>query len=320
MEAFRKLYPGEYQARYQRRGVRPDGRACDEVRHTRIVCGVLRGPVGSALVRRGRTAVIASASPRLALAASSESSGNTYQAMDSSSDDTPTSTAAPTILALNVELLPVCGPSHRPGRPSAQAQSLCRRLHSVLSSSALPSELLPTVRILSSAEQDAEQADPACCPPLQWRFCVDVYALEDAGGLFDACLLAAVSALQQLRLPALCLASSSEEAQNAPVLTMPTVHPFALCEPLSLRADRLPASLSFGVLDGQLLADPTHHEDELLSASLHVVLAGDGQLLLTLQPGGESISPVLLATAIKQARQHCEHLFSMLDQQATTAS
>jgi exosome complex component RRP43 len=260
--------------------------------------------------------------------------------MDSSSDEHSSisspplpcsSSTAASVLAFNVELLPVCGPSHRPGRPSALAQSLCRRLHAVLTSSALPSAgAMPAVRILESGAADAADANPACCPPLQWRICVDVYVLEDAGGLFDACLLSAVAALRHLRLPVLCLAESALASaasaasavsgeqvglqQQAPTtLSLPCVHPTAEARALPVCVDRLPAALSFGVLDGELLADPTHHENELLAAALHVVVARDGHLLLTLQPGGEAIAPAQLATAIKQARVHSAHLLSLVD-------
>ncbi len=57
-DAFRKLYPDQFFARFLDDGIRPDGRTLGRSRATNIGIGTIASVDGSALVKQGNTTVV----------------------------------------------------------------------------------------------------------------------------------------------------------------------------------------------------------------------------------------------------------------------
>jgi exosome complex component RRP43 len=94
--AYKRLYPHEYYAKFIAEDARPDGRPLGRARPMSVAKGVVTTANGSALVKVGRTSVLAAVklepvAPEL---------------------DTP----GEGMLEVNVELPPMCSAATRPGR------------------------------------------------------------------------------------------------------------------------------------------------------------------------------------------------------------
>lgn len=58
-EAFKKLYPDQYYARFLSQNTRPDGRSLGQTRPASVALGVITSADSSALIKIGNTTVIA---------------------------------------------------------------------------------------------------------------------------------------------------------------------------------------------------------------------------------------------------------------------
>jgi len=107
-----------------------------------------------------------------------------------------------------------------------------------------------------------------------WVLYVDATCINYNGNVFDATLLAMVSALKNVRLPK---ATYHEETSHVTCSGK-------LREPLSLSGTLV--SSSFGVFDSlHVLADPTAFEEPLLETTVTVIMDGGGRLLSINQLG-----------------------------------
>lgn len=166
-EAFRRIYPAEYLARFLAKGLRPDGRTLLQPRAATLTLGVVTSAQGSALVRLGRTAALAAVKAEIF----------------TPTLDAPASGAA----VICVELPPLCSAELRPGRSAEACAPLSARVNAAVEASrCLPLEQLCVV--------EAKHA---------WLLRCDVYILDADGGLFEAALAAATAALADTRLPPL---------------------------------------------------------------------------------------------------------------------
>lgn len=173
-------------------------------------------------------------------------------------------------LVVSVEMTPLSSPDYRPGRQPGVVAVIAQRLQDVLLGCGV---LRP--RELCIAEGQAV-----------WVAYLDVHVLNAAGSLLDAALLAALGALRDTRLPCVHVtdegnverdgADAAADGQSAGGRTVP------------LRLHGCPLSLTCGVYKGQLIADPDHEEEGLMSASISVVVDEGQQLLGELAAAGLS--------------------------------
>lgn len=101
-DAFRRLYPAEYYAKFIAQSVRPDGRPLGVARSTSVGLGAVSTADASALVKVGASTALA---------------GIKCEVM-AATDDAPDEGR----VVVAVELAPLCSASTRPGRPSESAQ------------------------------------------------------------------------------------------------------------------------------------------------------------------------------------------------------
>ena len=133
-----------------------------------------------------------------------------------------------------------------------------------------------------------------------WTAYVDLYVLEHDGNLADAAVLALARALGDTRLPRVTV-----EAEGGALVVAEEA---ALPLPLG----PAPLAVSFGVLDGQLLLDPTREEESLVSTGFTVLVDADAAFAGLHKPGGAPLDDDLLARATQAARERAPQLRAAL--------
>ena len=185
-DAFKKLYPKEFLARFTDDGIRPDGRPVGRCRSTSIGLNVISTADGSALVKTGSTTALAGV--KLEVAAPAAEHPDQGQ------------------IDIHVEMSPMAGPSQRPGRFAEEAVSCEQRIQSCLEASC-------AVHLQDLCIDTGRAA---------WRAYLDIYILDAAGSLLDTALLAAMAALASTRLPTVVMneqgkvVSAPQEQQGQP--------------------------------------------------------------------------------------------------------
>ncbi|MFT4344039.1 MAG: exosome complex protein Rrp42, partial [Candidatus Woesearchaeota archaeon] len=220
------------------KNIRSDGRKCDETRETKIEYGVVATAEGSAKVTIGDTVVIA----------------GVKMSIDKPYADTPESGN----FMVNVELLPLSNPKFEAGAPSIQAIELAR------------------VTDRAIRESKAIDSKKLCIEPGKyvWGVLVDICTINDAGGLFDACALAAMAAIKDAKFP-----ETFEENGELKV-------DYKKHTKNALPLDREPISVTVFKVGGELLVDPLSIEEDIAEARLTIAMIEDGTLC-ALQKGGE---------------------------------
>ncbi|XP_006456898.1 hypothetical protein AGABI2DRAFT_195867 [Agaricus bisporus var. bisporus H97] len=257
---FQRLHPRVYLERFLTENVRPDGRAIGCVmdgmgvkgeiwRDVSINVGSINTADGSALVRMGGSTIVCGVKAEIA-------------EPDLENPDEG-------FLVPNVDLPAMCHPKFKPGPPSDEAQVLSERLFETLTSSNFMS---PKSLVVHPGK-------------FVWTLYVDATCINYDGNVFDATLIAMVSALLNTRLPK---AVYNEDTGQTMCYREST-------SPLALFG--LPLPTSFGIFDSsQVLADPTAFEEPLLDGTISIVFGGadqnnstpsddDGQLLSVTQQG-----------------------------------
>jgi len=235
---FQRLHPKTYLERFLEENVRPDGRAFLEFRDCSINVGSISTADGSSLVRLGDTTVVCGVKAEIA-----------EPDLDAPDDG---------FIVPNLDLSPLCSPKYKPGPPSDDAQVLSNRLN----------EFLVLSNILSTKSLCIHSGK------FVWVLYIDATCINYNGNVFDATLLAMVSALKNVRLPK---ATYHEETNHVTCSRK-------IREPLSLSG--IPISSSFGVFDSsRLLADPTAFEEPLLETTVTAITDSEGCLLSINQLG-----------------------------------
>ena len=253
-EAFRAAYPEEYLRRFISRGLRPDGRPLGGGRPASVHPGAARGADASALVRLGGTMVLAGACLELTAAADA----------NVGADGAGVGAGAGEALRVAVELAPL-RPQELRGARAAQAEgALEGRLSGVLG---------------GGTAFDLGQL--AALPGVaRWAVALTVYVLSDDGSVLDACLLAAVAALTDLRLPTVEVSEGTSLEDLKAAFSKGGRPGFGEPE-RRLELHRVPLALTFGAFGEHLLADPTAEEEALASSLTTVVTDGEGELVGT---------------------------------------
>ncbi|MEA2054629.1 MAG: exosome complex protein Rrp42 [Candidatus Thermoplasmatota archaeon] len=211
----------DYLYRLAKEGKRPDGRAFDEYRPIEIERGLINMAEGSAKVKIGNTTVLAGIKMDV---------GEPYP-------DTPGEGAMSTA----VELIPLASPDFESGPPRANAIELSR----VVDRGVRESKLI--------------QLEKLCIEPGEkvWIVFIDIHVLDYDGNLFDACSLAASTALLNTVIPN----ERFEMGENVP---MPLSDP--------------PISCTFVKYNGVIVVDPSLDEEEVAEARYTVAIDKKGDI------------------------------------------
>ncbi len=155
----------DYIADLVRQGKRIDARTLDQFREVSIEVGPIKSAQGSALVKVGKTQVMA---------------GIKVEHAEPFADKPDSG-----MLIVNVELLPLASPTFEPGRPSENAIELSR----VVDRGIRESNAIDLDKLVIKSGEDV------------WAVFIDIYVLDHDGNLIDASALAAMAALLNAKPP-----------------------------------------------------------------------------------------------------------------------
>lgn len=160
------------------KGKRVDSRDFMEVRPIEILPNVIKKAEGSAMVKWGKTVILAGVKTTL---------GTPFP-------DTPNDG----VITVNIEISPISSPAHESGPPGPEAVEIAR----VVDRGIRESKVIP-------------MKDPRLCviPGKKvWILFVDIYVLDDGGNIIDAAALAAMAALANTRLKKVEIDEEGEDA------------------------------------------------------------------------------------------------------------
>ncbi len=155
----------DYIADLVRQGKRIDTRTMDQFREVSVEVGTIKSAQGSALVKVGKTQVVAGIKVEHA----------------EPFPDKPDSG----MLIVNAELLPLASPTFEPGRPSENAIELAR----VVDRGIRESNAIDLDKLVIKSGEDV------------WAVFIDIYMLDYDGNLIDVSALAAIAALLNAKPP-----------------------------------------------------------------------------------------------------------------------
>lgn len=267
-QVYKKLHPRKYVQRFLSSGVRPDGRSLSAgARKPIVTAGSIGSALGSAMLKLGRTTVVAGINAWLAAPSPNAPDEGTFE--------------------VHAEAEPFSARLRTHTAATAPNQILSARLASVLS---------PHIDLASLCVEKGV---------LVWRVVLTAYCVDDDGNVADAALLAAVAALQDLRLPAVSMAGAGGDAdgeagdegdEDEDVLAV--VHE-GRTTPLALES--LPLSVSFALVDGCALIDPSAEEEKVADAALALLVRPTGELCGVLKPGGTPMPQTLFRECVERA-------------------
>lgn len=225
---------------YMKEGKRFDSRGLLEYRGIKIELGVSKNAEGSARVKIGGTDVIAGVKLEL---------GEPYT-------DHPDAGT----LITTVEFLPLSSDRFEPGPPRIDA--------------------IETARIVDRGVRESGFIDfeKLCVKKGEkvWTILLDIYSLNDAGNLIDACCLAAICALKDAVFPKY---NEKEEVVEYGEWTAKKL-------PLT---ESMPITLTFHKIDDTLLLDPIREEEDASEARFSIAVSKNKEIRINaIQKGKET--------------------------------
>lgn len=160
-------------------------------------------------------------------------------------------------IMINAELLPLSGEEYEAGPPGIKAVELAR--------------------VIDRGIREAKAIDmkKLCIEPGEkaWFVIVDIITLNDDGNLFDAAGLAVVAALKSAKFPVVDQETGAIDYKQKTDQSLPLTK-----EPISVTVYKV---------NGKLLVDPTHQEEDAYDARLTVAADNKGTLS-AMQKGGSA--------------------------------
>jgi exosome complex component RRP43 len=265
-EHFKIAQPVEYYRKFLEKDTRPDGRELGEFRQTILNIGSITTADGSALIKLGNTSVMCGIKAEIATPKPEEPSKG--------------------FIIPDVELPALCSPFFKPGPPSELAQTASLFINDVINIS----------RCIHTEDLCIVQGS-AC-----WVLYCDLVCLDYDGNLLDACVLALVAALRNVRLPVVLVDADSQKISVDLDNRLPlTVY----CQPIAT---------TFVIFEENIVfADPTQEEENLVSGSVTVVMLDSGELCMVHKPCGSALTDTKLQDCIVHARKRTPAVCTLLD-------
>ncbi|KAJ2839424.1 hypothetical protein FBU31_000703 [Coemansia sp. 'formosensis'] len=175
-------------------------------------------------------------------------------------------------LTTNVELSPMCSARFRPGAPSDEAQVASEHIHR------LSTHLIDLTHLCIEGGRAA------------WSLSADIVCLKHDGNVLDAAVIALVAALEDLQLP-----RAEFDSATGMVSAERT-----MCN-VEVKKRLFPATFTL-VDDVYVVADADDAEEQMATASLVVVINGDGKLVNVWKRGSGVISKETIEQCVQAAR------------------
>ncbi len=239
---------------------RIDGRGFYDYRKIEIKTGVIKKAEGSALVKIGNTEVLAGV--KLSL-------GTPYP-------DTPNEGA----LIVTTELIPLASAMFEPGPPDENSIELSR----VVDRALREGEVLDLEKLCIVEGEKV------------WLVYVDIYTLNYDGNLFDACCLAAVSALLDARFPKL---------EDDRIIYEEKTN-------IRLPVKNYPLEVTYAKIGDYIVLDPCYEEEEVMDARITFGIKQDDTICAIQKGGRGSFKPDEILKLYDNAVEKARYLRSFL--------
>jgi exosome complex component RRP43 len=136
-----------------------------------------------------------------------------------------------------------------------------------------------------------------------WYLYVDLYCLDYDGNVFDACLVALLAALANVRLPTARVVPKDE---GFTVVTSGTAK-------IRLPIRHFPIPLSFAIFDEvYVLADPTAEEESLSGSTFTIIYNDKKEICSILKPGGTTLAESTLKDCMERAKKRVDEVMPLL--------
>jgi exosome complex component RRP43 len=263
METFQKLFPHAHLSRFLEQNYRPDGRKLTDTRTYRVVKNTFGGADGSCTVSIGKTCIACGISYRV-----------TSPSIDAPKKGRIDLKILTNLLDNNNDSL------SEMGKIESIQELIIRLLDGIID-----------LQDLCIVEGQSV-----------WVLKIDAYCLDDDGNILDACILAIIGALQDLKFPTellidpntgevKCIAPSNNNSSNI------------INTKQQLVLKRNPFPLTFGIFQTSILADPCYFEEQILNGIVTIIVdVHSGEILLVHKPGGPSISLSVMKSCIEQTK------------------
>lgn len=264
--------PYEYYLKFIKENCRPDNRKLSDIRACSISTNCINTVNASALVKLGSTNVLCGISARLC----------------KPKEEKPNKG----FLVCNVELPALCSSKNFKSNSSSQSASFSQSSVSSTSieqTQAMLTELMQD--ILTESKCINEQDLCIKEGKLVWILFIDLICLNNDGNIQDACCLAMISALKNLKLYQV----EYDDVENKPIVTFPFVY-----KQLKLNSQPVCTSL-FALEDNILLSDPNKQEEDFMRTFLIICTLDNKNICLVRKLGGFSLSPEQINLCIERA-------------------
>ncbi|RLI69327.1 RNA-binding protein [Candidatus Heimdallarchaeota archaeon] len=248
-------------------GKRIDGRNFDEYRTITAIPNFVPKAEGSAIVKIGRTKVIAGVKASI---------GEPFE-------DTPEEG----VVTATVELIPLASPDFESGPPREDAIELARVTDRA-------------IRESKCVSQDSLVIIPG---KKVWILFIDIYVLDNDGNLFDACELAALTALMHTQLPECKIITNEDGIEDVEVLE--TKKPIQL--------DHIPISNTFAKIGTNIIIDPLLKEESIADARLTLSFTEENKICATQKGGSGSFTIDEIKKCIDIASERTKEIRSKLN-------
>ncbi|MDO8628381.1 MAG: exosome complex protein Rrp42 [Nanoarchaeota archaeon] len=185
-------------------------------------------------------------------------------------------------LMIGVELIPLSNPEFESGPPQIEAIELSR----VIDRGIRESHVIDLKKLCIKSGEKV------------WTILVDIYPINDAGNLFDACALAACAALKNAVFPHYDEKTDTVDYKKKTTKKLPL--------------GDMPTGVTVIKIKNKFLIDPTTEEWENLDARLSVFSLPDGKLCALQKGGDQALRPEdiynMIELALTQGKILRKHL------------
>jgi len=200
------------------------------------------------------------------------------------------------LININLELTPLCSSLYKAGQQTPlEAVVVLQTLRRLISRWGLETAVNNMLQI----EKDL----------LSWYLYIDLYCLNHDGNLLDPCVIALVAALKDLKLP---VAVMNEEKSRAVIKEDEPPRQLAINEYL--------VSLSFGLIEDNVIVDPTHEEETLMKGITSITYGTLGGLYSVQKGGGAHLPGAALESCFEIAKKRTAQVAKLINEAIATAA
>ncbi|CAF0836328.1 unnamed protein product [Brachionus calyciflorus] len=271
--------PYEYYLKFIKENCRPDNRRLSDIRPCNVTVNCINTANGSSLVKLGSTNVICGINARLCRP----------------KEDRPNKG----YIICNVEVPALCSSKNFKSSSSAQSGGFTQ---SSVSSASIEQTQAMLTQLMQDiiAESKCLNEEDLCIKEgkLAWILYIDLICLNNDGNVQDACCLAMISALKNLKLYEV----DFDEEENKPIVKYPLI-----LKSLVLNNEPVCTSL-FALEENILLTDPNKQEEDFMKTFVLICSIDTKKICLIRKLGGFSLKTEQLNLCINRALENGKYL------------